>query len=479
MRITTYSQNKKLQTLLLISFILIASLILLKNIKALYFGCINAQDFSIYQQGLFEITAGKSLNPMLTLHSIRAFNDHFIPMMLTAVPFLWLTNSSPYTLLVIEWLFFLSPILLWLIYFKKSLQETLLLSFMLIFAKGVLTGVNFPIHPDFWSVPVWILLAHSVLEDKKKTIIIASLLTCLYKESFGFSIIGLSGFYFINKDFKFFFKLFAIGFGFALFTFVLRPYVLGETYDYGGAVLHGLLDNPFKYFWIKIVNFGYLGTFKIFYPFLIPMYFLIKAQKASLTHPVVKVLFLMFPLLLLHFLSNKFHYQYGVAFVGPLFGAVTYSVVLNKLMDNKKLLRITLVLFFLSGMSTYTKTLKFIFTFDRTSRCIVTQNKRQSSNLLISKVRSQDPKSHIWATGGIIPNLFQAGMNIYQIRGFHRPRSSYDILVLERNNSGDSHPLNESQVEALLQKCRPYASEILHEDQFFFAGKGKFSNNCL
>ncbi|GAB4422236.1 MAG: hypothetical protein OHK0056_33140 [Bacteriovoracaceae bacterium] len=134
----------------------------------------------------------------------------------------------------------------------------------------------------------------------------------------------------------------------------------------------------------------------------------------------------------LHILANSFHFQYGVVFTAPLLGILFHPPVINKIHENRKLASVVILLFIASGMSVYSKSFRFIISPEKQNRCIVSSDKANSSKKVVSYVHQQFLDKNIYATGGIIPNLFISGMKIYQVRGFHRDLAFYDVVLIEK-----------------------------------------------
>ena len=53
---------------------------------------------------------------------------------------------------------------------------------------------------------------------------------------------------------------------------------------------------------------------------------------------------------------------------------------------------------------------------------------------------------------------------------------TYDYLLLEVNNSGDTYPANPGDIQRAITNCRSYAEEILIDNEYYFFARGTFEN---
>jgi len=469
--------NKKI--LYSLFFTLISIIILARNLKLLQYNCLNVLDFSIYQQGIVNIADGVSLNPFLTVRGFKAFADHFIPMMLTSIPFMWLTHNSPFTLIVIEFFFFLSPLIIFYQHTKKLNNEFFFLTFILFFSKGLLSGLEFPIHPDYWSLPFWILIIVFYDAKKFRELTITSFILCMFKESFSFSILTFGIYLLIIKNYKTGLKIFTIGFIWTLFNFIIRPHLLGPMADYGSGIFTGALTSPTIFITQKFSQFSYLNFLKIFGPFFIPVLWILKNKVRNLNHHLIATIALMAPLILLHFLTSKFYFHYNIVFIGPLIGCLMCQKFFHDFFAVKKIFIATLVLFFITSTSHYTKYGQFLFNLKPTNKCIVSDEQQVATQQIMRYMEQVDTKLKIYASGGIIPRTMRSSLEIYHIGGLYNPPLNFEILLLEKNNSGDSYPLTKMDVAAIIEKCLPLAQDIIFNNDYFFLAKGQFIYSCL
>jgi hypothetical protein len=206
-----------------LSIALLAFIPLLSNIVKLAFNCLHATDFSIYQEAIYRIADFKSLNPYVYVRDLHIFSDHFDPVIFLTLPFVWLTNFSPYSLLVFEYLFFIG--LLFFVFKLNKEKDPSVLVFALIlviFNRPILEGIGYPIHPTTWTILPGFLLFYFYQKSNDLGLILTAFAFCFFKEIFPASILGLSIFLLLKKRFKI--SLFLLSFSIAItyFNFVIR-----------------------------------------------------------------------------------------------------------------------------------------------------------------------------------------------------------------------------------------------------------------
>ena len=141
---------------------------------------------------------------------------------------------------------------------------------------------------------------------------------------------------FLAKERKKALGLFLFALLYALFIFVFRKYIVGDTHNYGGAFIAKLLSAPIDSVLEAVKVFKWKIFIKIFYPYAI---LLVGALVYSFRQKKISALMflgLIFPHYFLHFLANKFHFQYGVAAICPLIGFILGSDILDLLHRDRK-----------------------------------------------------------------------------------------------------------------------------------------------
>lgn len=429
-----------------------------------------------------DIAAGLSWNPFLTQHDLGFFNDHFAPGILSVVPLLWLTGFSPFTLLVWEWLWWFLALVVIFSWGKKhkSISWSLWACFFVLFTKGHLAGLNFPIHPDTWSIPFWLGLVWAIRFDKFKWVMMMALGASIFKESFPFAFVGLAAYYFLSRQWKRSLVMGAFALSYLILAFKIRPLIVGELYNYSGSAISGLFDDPYNYLKVRIVDFHYLVAFKLFYPFVIPLIFIIKKEVKNTKHFIVPVMMTWAPLMLLHFLTNKIYDQYAPALVSLPLGVVLFSSFLPEKNEERidRVLIFSFLLFVISASSLYTKHLRFLVT-SKTDKCIINSEKSSEFKEVKKLIKKLPIEKRLYSTGGAIPNIYRAGMKIYQFGGLHDEDDYiYDYVLIEKKGSGDIFPIPKENIDHLYHSCLNQGKTVLFDGKYFYLGEGKFTRHC-
>jgi len=453
----------------LILTLLLGGLILLVNSKGILLNCFHVMDFGIYQQAIYEIVGSFDLNPYLTVRDIKIFNDHVDPVLFLAAPFVWVSNFHPVSLIIFEFLWFL---LLFGYVWKKDENGYWPYFFLLIiFSKGMLTGIGYPIHPTTWSLLPAFALGRSIIRDERKTIVLLSLFLIFFKESFAFAVFGLSGYYLLKKEFKMFGTLMLISISSMIFTFKLRPLLLGPVYPHANTVLSGFPWSLIN----KLISVDVKAFLKVFYPFFIPLFFIIqnKIRRKEWLPRELGVLFYIFPLFLIQWLADKIHFQYALLIVSPLLALIFYSTEREAWLSNRKVRIATLLFFVASSMGTHTKNVRAAFD-PKNKSCSFAESRVES----IKEVNKffADKKGPIMSTGGAIPRFLKPGMKVYQAGLFRQKLDSYNYMLIEKPGTGNHYPYTNEQISRAIKICQN--EEKIIDDEWFLLIKNP-SEKCF
>jgi hypothetical protein len=444
---------------------------------AYWHNCFNAIDFSIYGQGIYELGTLKSLNPFTTIRNVHLFNDHFSPIMIFTGIFSRIFNYSGISLLVWEFLFFLSFLILFYKVLKKLGNDHLTIAVTLmtmLTCKLFLNGLLFPIHPDVWAILPISMIAYSLAFHKNSLLILSSIFLCLFKESYCFGILMLAFFHLVKKDYRLFLMLLLPSLLFIGFELFGRSYFFGPTVGYGKNFISVLFHSPLNFIDSALRNFSYWSTIKLIAPFIIPVVFIMKKAYRDFDYEWSLIFFLA-PFIFLHFTMNAMNFQYGSLFGASLFSLCLFSKHFSLFLKQKKLVILTCLLFLATSLSSYTKIFKIIF-LGQPSKCVISSEKTQNIKATIDWTNSFPLSTVIGASGGIIPQLLKPESQLFHIGGFSAIPAKYDVLILERNNTGDTYPLNSLQIEKTIQACASYVTNTLFDNHYFFVAEGNFSS---
>lgn len=464
--------------------------LLAHNIKSTVNNCFNAHDFGINLQAINNASRGE-LNPTISIHSLTLFQDHFVPALFLAVPGMWLTNSA-YFPLFFEW-FMVTAFIFFLL--ATSLKNTsnkteiLLITVCLLFNKGLPMALNFPLHPDTWSAPIWALLIRAVYNKKNSGVIFYAICLYFFKETFSCAIIGLSFFYCLKREFKIAAILFFSSLLMLYFNFKIRPAIFGDLYPYSSdiffsadeSIIGGLIHR-----WNRIQKDI---PIKLYYPFLLPL--LAMTYKKETFWNLLAGLSLASPLLAILFLYNNF-YQHHAAPITAIFvaTAVLGGAFRNILLIEEKFIAqkykrfaplclLSALLFIASSSSVYSKYLRHYLGNDF-ARCKVV-DRSESNTLLFKNLNEMHPGDALIATGGIIPLIIPKipyGVLLHHFHGFNKVIDKYDYILVEKNGLGDINPLVLDDIPKLMELCQKEVTQVIMDDNAYFLAKGNFSKSC-
>lgn len=468
--------NKKyfIFTLVLTFFLFLP---LYSNIKGALYNCFHAYDFGIYQQAFFNMASG-DLNPFISVRGLNFFNDHFMPITFLSIPFVWIFNYHISSIVFIEWFSYFLLILGIILSLKKNSQSEIFLAlFFAIFSKGILSAVEFPVHPGVWAMPVWLLLVKSIYSNNTRKIFFYSVLVCLFRESYPFSIFMLSIFYFLVKQRKLSLSLLIFSVSYLVFIMKVRPILLGPAYDYGGWIVKGFLENPFSFLMKSFYTNDFLVPFKIFAPFILPVVILLKKEKKIFKSKFIPCLFLIAPQLAIHLLTGKFHFHYGPPFMVILISYLIFNNNYAEVLKNKKRLYLIIFIFIITASSRYTKFVKFSFA-SKSNSCVVSDQKDKAIGNLLQEFKTIKNSEVIVSTGGVIQRVMRPGIQIYPPNTMVSLPETADYLLFEKDSNGDTYPWSKEQVNRAIENCRKEIGDIIIDDKYFFLMKGKFSREC-
>lgn len=454
------------------------------NLKNIIFQCVNANDFAIYQQAIFEVAAGNSWNPYLTVRNLHILNDHFDPVFYLAAPLARLMNYSPLSLIIFEWLIFAFSLflILKLIPQKKENKEFWIISVFLIFSRSLLLGLEAPIHTTTWSMLGALLLPYLLKTKKYNWLYLCLIYLCLCRESYIFMMSALIFYFLVNKNWKHFVASFSFFVLLSLFYFKLRPLLLGPTVDYGNSLLEKLFSDPIQTLISQTKLFFPSLEWKVFLPYLIPIGILIKIQGRELKHFFKSYEFsiLLFSSIgfFIHFLAGRMVHQHSVPIIAPILGLILFSEVPKYLSERKFLLWICLALTLFTASSKYTKNISSLF-LNKVRNCKMDSEKTKAMDELHAKIKSIGHFDNVIATGGLVIKLVKPGRKVYQFFYASEIQDKYDFLALEKAGDGSTWPLAHSEINRIEEMCKKEGSEVLIDNKYFVLVKGPLSDKCL
>ena len=434
--------------------------------------CENNYDFGIYQQAIYDSFSLGKANPYLSVRDIYALQDHFDPVFLLAGPWAWLFNYSPYSLLVFEWLFLVAS-LGCLILYSRNKKEALLWCFILLWSRGIMTAMNYPIHPTTWSMLPITLLCISLHEGREKLFWASFLSLLFFKEIFPLATLSLGLAFLMAKEWKKGGIVFLISLVFCLFNFQWRGILLeGETYGYGTRILGPYLIDFMGTVKKEVMNFNIKAFIYSFLPSLIVLSF--ASFKRALGRSDLFILAFYLPLFAIHMIHGHFDFQYGVVLSLPPLLILWKK---RELLSNKKFKIVLSLALVLTSARFHETNIRHIL--GKNDKCEISPSHRESIRKVRRLIFNYPPETTILATGGSIPSILRPRAKIYhakRVRSKNPPQ--YDLVLI--GNEGDFWPMTEKEILQAHEVCQGEDSaNILFEDRYHLLLKGPVSEECL
>tara|TARA_Y100001936_G_C16085681_1_gene681546 strand:+ start:1522 stop:2967 length:1446 start_codon:yes stop_codon:yes gene_type:complete len=455
----------------LILFMIPALFLLYLNLFKNSYGCFNGYDLGIYGQAILKLSSFSDLNPFVSIRGIEIFNDHFDPVIFIPAILLNLFGGGVNLLIIFEWFMFLSflPLLLKM---TNSSKQFLYLGALYFLSVGVVGALLYPIHASYWSIPIWALLAKSIVKNELKSVLLYSILLCFFKESYPFAILGLSIGFGLIRNLRYCLSVGVVALAFLFFIFVLRPIIFGPVYGHGEELVRNLLNNHVQFILSLVLDLNYKDFVKNWLPpFIIG---LIGILNNATRRNAILLLFLTLPILGIQFLANKFAHQYS--FMWSVVWITFFALSYKELDVGAKRKSLILIAFLIGGVKFYELGFRFL-AFNKSNKCSISQARERD----ISEARrlTKSYSKRILATGGMSVALLDKEINIYQFCSHGDIEPEYEMLVLEKNRFGEIYPLNHKTLEDLLTKCKNFG-KVKYESQGLLILEGEFSNSrCL
>lgn len=445
------------------------------------YNCFNT-DFGIYFQAISNIAAGLSSNPYITIRGVHIFNDHFDPIIFLAAPIVRVFNYSPYAMITFEFMWFLALgalILKNLFQQRVSLPVTLAILTCFVFSKGLLAGFMFPIHPTVWSCVALFLVVGQIKPDPDWKLPAATFFLMLFKELYPFCLIGLSFYLLLNRQYRHvIFQLIIAGIFFFLNYVWMRTDSASVQYE-GGFLSILLHPIDFLTSWFKSFHYG--EWFKVFYPFIPVFYFWLrplgKNWRDWISSSQIGIICFLFPVLLMHLLTNKIYLHYGAPFVAALLAVLVSPLVLNEIKKSKKALVLITILFITSGFKQHESIVRTVFR-NKNAHCKKSPEKWKAKQELMNQIHALPANAKILTTGEVIPSLVAPGRKIYQINGYSKIQESYDYLLLQQSPNEEVFGVPSSTIQQIKSNCREQLQDKV-DNKHFYLGEGPIQSQCL
>jgi hypothetical protein len=451
---------------------------LLRNYIAMQSGCFHALDLGIYQQAVMDLAYSNSWNPENTIRGIRIFADHFDPIILVAALVQRLAGPQPWVLLLVEFGFYWAGgWIIWVATRDKKFQWKIILLMLWFFNEGISVALRYPVHPTTWScLPILLLVRAFKKEDQISSLVLMNIL-CLFKEYFPFGML-MYGIYagFFRRNYKMS-ALILLNAGIWIgFDFFLRQRIFPEAVGYGGKLLAGIDQNPFVYLVNAFVKFEWKASLLATFPILMLLIPSIYYEQKKWW--LLGAFFYFLPIFAIQFLFGTIRFQYG----GPIFAALVSGVVWSDgnwiTFSGRKPLWVAcwVMMIYAAGDSILRAAEVWV---PSEVHCRFSLAKWDEFEALQKYILQLPPDSKLLATGGMVPVILRPNQKVYQLNGFSKIQSSYDVLILGRNHSSDLYLTGKERVEKVIQSCRPFATHVVFDSDRVFVALGKFDKTCL
>lgn len=417
-------------------------------------------DLGIFSQALASIQIN-DLNPFLPALDIPLFNDHFDPILICFAPLAKIVEPAYAALLVEHLLILLSPLPLFLLCRKQPGQAAFLClaTTYLLFNRGMLSALAFPVHPTTWST-FFVVVCGGLAVTRRHfpLLVLSSLLLMACKEEFPFVVLMIGAGHFLGGRRKQGALLVVLSLVWTGVAFGVRPLFMdGRTNSYAARILMPLLSDPIATIGARLLQ---VGEAKRFFQCLIPLipagYWLAKKRTA----PHLTLWLALLPLLGIRFIDGAWQFHY-LAPVPPLLLLATWRPDQAGLPRRYAIVGIVLVL--LAGANPIRKSVASYGLVDQLGGPRHASIEQARARLL------SDPAGDVLVEGNLTPLLAKRG-GVYQIGGVQSARE-YRFLLAEKPPQGGPWPLTHADIEQIIVQWRnnPHVAILQDDAHLFFA----------
>ena len=485
---TTFKVKNCLFLMGIISLLLYLHIPFVRNVILLFHNCVEI-DFAVYQQAIYDSFYFFKANPYVGYLREYILQDHFDPVYMIAGPFVALFDYSPYSLLLLEYLFLVTTLAI--IYFYSKTNKEFLLFFTLIALSRVIpNSFGYPVHVGTWAILPMTLFAISLKRDKTWIFWLSVISLMFFKEVFPIAGIGLAISLFFLSEKKKGLILFFISTIFCIFNFILREDLLNSDSmgfynraDYFFDVVPWFLEHALSI--DRILKW----LFVLSVPITIILYC---SYKKLFNKSDYLILGFWLPLLFIHYFHNSagYHYEVFISFL-PLFLVYDKWHLLSK-----PFIIIMLAIQFCSSASEYFKLgsdfLNQRYVLKNESICTVSKEKRKDVLDLYKEFSKVPDESSVFVprdtVGGLLnPNIRAFGYGgriiwweMINVGFKYHPKENYDYIVLGKldgmfiNNGWKRHI---SRIDRALKVCK--GTEVIIDSDHYLFAKGPFSHACI
>lgn len=422
-------------------------------------------DLGIFAQALHSIRLG-DLNPFLPALNIPIFNDHFDPILIVFAPLARIMEPAYAALTIEHMLVILSPLPI-LLLCRKEVRHLPYVCFAvtyLLFNRGTISALNFPVHPTTWASLFIVLLAVSIAGRRYGLLLFASVCLMACKEEFPFVVAMIGACFLLKRQFKIGSAMLVLAIAWCAVAFGLRPMLVGETHHYGSRILMPIMTDPVT---TLGTCFSDLKGLKRLLQCCLPFLPLIIWGIRNRVSPDWLLLSGVIPMLAIRFLDGAWAFHY-MAPVAALFVAAAWRKDQPGLPVRYAVAGAVIVI--LTSIGPISKTVSIYGSVQDLSSMRMKAIDDARSQL----IREADGKALV--EGNLSP-LLAKRPGVFQIGGVQPPQE-YRYLFTEKPPSGDPWPLKHSDIVKIIDEWRNRPSSVvIRDDEFIFFAEKKMSAN--
>lgn len=444
------------------------------NIVRAWHGYFSTDALGIYQQGIFEIAFSNSWNPYTPIINMPILNDHFDPAIYLAAAFVRLTTADVVTVLVFEWLWWIGCIVfIWLT--STELKQRLVGLALVIFCRGLLQGLDMPIHPTTWSMLPGMLFIYFLHKEKFLFALLMGLFMATFREMYYFMFFGVAFYYLLKRNYWQSLLYTLVTALLVWVLFVWRPTHLGQTVQYTSDGI-ALLKNLDIVGLIKhTLAFDY--PFKALMPLIVGVAWLIYKQGLSVLRGSLGLgLLFLLPGIGIHVISGRFTAHHTVPFAAVMIATLHLNGFYKLI--NRNLVTYAFFIFLLGSVSSrYTKYVRWLVFTDRAAKMDASE-KRASFQKLKALISEANPESIFLVSGGLIPMIMEPGLKIVHYSHRVPHFQAVDYLILEKPGTGEPWPMTNNMYREMVQACDAIGANKIIDDQAVTVYQGKLGQDC-
>ena len=425
-------------------------------------------DLGIFAQALHRFSLADP-NPFLGALNARIFSEHLDPVFIPFAPLARVLRPDFAALFAEHLLVLLAPLPVILLARRGRIPVSLAWIAVpyLLFNRGLLSALDFPVHPTTWAATFAVGFAAALLSGRLALVLPAAVLLMACKEEYPFAVFMAGGVLLFGRGRRTGIWLIAISCVWLALAFILRPWLTGPTQPYAARILDPLVADPLGLLWRRLSDPKPLGRLL---ELVAPVLPLVVWQVRSRRGWNLPLLAAALPLLAIRFIDQawKFHY------VAPLGAFAVAAVFAGDARQRVPRGVVVLSLVLLAGIAAG-PTAKIAAAYgDRLAPTGAQRTRREALSDAAARLRA-DPAGGIRVAGNLFPGLADLP-GIFQLGGVQRAaHGSFRWILAEKPPAGDPWPLTDAELDAMIGRWRRTKGIRIHrDDEGLFLAEGPF-----